>query len=153
MLRSIVAGAIAGAAGELALNIVTYGDMLVRGRPASEMPATVARRMAETVGIGPSQRPLRAANRHEAAGALLGYGMAVGMAVGYAILRRFGIRPSVPVAGLALGGGAMAISDTTAIALGATDPAEWGVSGWVADIVPHAVYGIVTAATLERIDP
>ena len=38
MIRTLFAGAIAGAAGEIALNIVSYTDMLVRARPSSSMP-------------------------------------------------------------------------------------------------------------------
>jgi hypothetical protein len=38
MLRGVLVGTLAGAAGTVALNIVTYADMAVRGRPASEPP-------------------------------------------------------------------------------------------------------------------
>jgi len=51
MIRTLVAGAIAGAAGEIALNVVSYGDMLVRARPSSDMPGKVAGRMAEAAGV------------------------------------------------------------------------------------------------------
>ena len=34
-------------------------------------------------------------------------------------------------------------------ALGITDPRTWGTSDWVSDVVPHLVYGVVTAATAE----
>ena len=155
MIRTLVAGAIAGAAGELALNVLTYGDMLVRARPASQMPAKTARRLADEAGVQlatPGERPEKASIREEAAGALLGSGMAVLMSVVYAVLRRAGVRLPFPVGGLLLGGAAMAVSDTTATALGATDPAEWGMAGWVSDIVPHAAYGIVAAATVDLID-
>jgi len=52
-----------------------------------------------------------------------------------------------------MGGVAMAVSDSAATALGATDPTTWGVSGWLSDLVPHMAYGMVAAATLELIDP
>jgi len=78
--------------------------------------------------------------------------MAIGTAVAYALIRRVGLRLPVPIAGLAMGGAAMAISDSTATAMGVTDPASWGAAGWLSDIVPHAAYGIVAAATLELID-
>lgn len=155
MMRTLVGGAIAGAAGESALNVVTYVDMLLRARPASSLPAKVAGRMADAAGIEfsqPGERPDKAETRREASGALLGYGMAVGTAVAYAVLRRAGLRLPVPIAGLAMGGAAMAVSDTTATAMNLTEPGTWGVSGWLADIVPHAAYGIVAAATLELID-
>ena len=38
----------------------------------------------------------------------------------------------------------MAGSDVPAVATGATDPKTWGTSGWLADIVPHAIYGLLT---------
>ena len=43
MLRGVLLGAVAGAAGNLTLEIVTYGDMLLRGRAASGVPAKMAR--------------------------------------------------------------------------------------------------------------
>jgi hypothetical protein len=155
MLRSIVAGAVAAAAGELALNVVSYGDMLVRARPPSEMPGKVAKRLSDTLGlefVQPGEAPGKAVNRQEAAGALLGYGMAVSTTVVYALLRRAGVRLPVPLGGLVLGASAMAISDTTAVALGVTDPRAWGAAGWLSDIFPHAAFGIVAAATLEFTD-
>jgi drug/metabolite transporter (DMT)-like permease len=155
MMKTIVAGTIAGAMGEFVLNVMTYGDMALRGRPASEMPSKVVDRLAETAGVElgePWERSGKIANRQEAIGALLGYGVAAGVAVGYAVLRRAGLRAPIPVAGLAIGGGAMLLSDSIATAVGATDPTEWGVEGWLSDIVPHAAYGVVTAATLELID-
>jgi len=156
MMRTLVAGAIAGATGEIALNVVAYADMVVRARPASTMPGKVVGRVADLAGIEFSQAGERtdiAENRKEASGALLGYVMAVVTAVGYALLRRAGLRLPLPIAGLAIGGAAMAVADSAATALGVTDPRTWGTEGWVADIVPHAAFGLVVAATLEFIDP
>jgi hypothetical protein len=155
MIRTIVAGAIAGAAGEMAIDVFTYGDMLARARPASEVPAKVAGRLAEGAGIElaqPGERPDKAENRKQAGGALLGYVTAIGVATGYAVLRRIGLRLPMPVAGLAMGAAAMALSDTAATALRVTDPTTWGAEGWIADIVPHAAYGLAAAATLELLD-
>lgn len=155
-MRTIAAGAIAGAAGELALNVASYADMLIRARPSSSVPGKVAGRMADLAGVElsrPGERAEIAETRREASGALLGYGMAVGTTVAYALLRRAGLRLPVPVAGVAMGGAAMAVSDSAATALGATDPTTWGVAGWLSDIVPHVIFGVVAAATLEMIDP
>lgn len=155
MIRTIVNGAIAGAAGEAALNVLTYLDMLVRARPPSAMPGKVADRLADAAGIElaqPGERPDKHVNRREAGGALLGYVMAIGMAVLYAVARRLGVRMPLPVAGIAVGGAAMFASDATATGLGVTDPTTWGAAGWAADIVPHLGYGIVTAAVLEFLD-
>jgi hypothetical protein len=155
MLRTIVHGMIAGAAGELALNVLTYLDMLVRARPASELPAKVAERLADAAGVEfaqPGERPEKAASRTEATGALLGYATAGGVAVAYALVRRIGLRLPTPIAGVVVGAAAMTLSDSTATALRVTDPTSWEASSWVADIVPHAAYGFVTAATLELLD-
>ena len=155
MIRTIVSGAVAGAVGETALNVVSYADMLLRARPASRMPGAVASRMAHMTGLElaqPGERADKAESRAEASGALLGYVMAIGTAVAYAALRRAGLRLPVPFAALAMGGAAMAVSDTTATALGVADPTTWGVGGWMADIVPHAAYGLAAAATLDLID-
>ena len=46
---------------------------------------------------------------------------------------------------------AMAASDVPATMLEVTNPAEWGTSGWLSDIVPHLAYGVVTAAVFETI--
>ena len=156
MIRTIVAGAIAGATGELALNVVSYADMLVRARPSSSMPGKTAGRLADLAGVElarPGERAEITETRREASGALLGYGMAVATAVAYALLRRVGLRLPVPLGGLMMGGAAMAVSDSAATALGATDPKTWGVSGWLADIIPHLAFGLTAAAILELIDP
>jgi hypothetical protein len=45
----------------------------------------------------------------------------------------------------------MAASDVPIAATGASDPRTWGVSGWLSDLIPHLVYGLVTAATFDAI--
>jgi len=50
-LNAIVKGLIAGAAGTAALNIATYGDMTLRGRPSSTAPAELAGILADKVGL------------------------------------------------------------------------------------------------------
>ncbi|MDQ3346310.1 MAG: hypothetical protein M3473_08475, partial [Chloroflexota bacterium] len=102
MMRTLVAGAIAGATGEIALNVVAYADMVVRARPASTMPSKVVGRVADLAGIElsqPGERTDIAETRKEASGALLGYVMAIVTAVGYALLRRAGLRLPLPIAG------------------------------------------------------
>ncbi|MCI4066567.1 hypothetical protein MRQ36_30035 [Micromonospora sp. R77] len=147
----LVDGAIAGAVGSAALNVVSYLDMTVRARPASSTPEETARRLAGAahVDLGPEDR---AANRRSGLGPLLGYGMgiAAGAAFGLLAARR---RLPVPVAVGLLGGGVMAVSDGSMTALGVTDPRRWGRAGWVADIVPHLAYGMAAAATWNRLRP
>ena len=170
MANRIVAGLVAGAAGTLALNVAGYLDMLVRGRPASRLPADVAGRLADEIGL-PLDFDLdadaendvdadddeeleergRVANRQEALGALLGYSNGLGIGVGYALLRLILPRPPTWLAGAALGGLAMAGSDYPATRLGLTDPQTWSGADWIADVVPHMAFGVVTAAAFEAI--
>ncbi len=51
MANKAMAGLIVGAVGTTALNVVTYADMVLRGRPASETPAKVAGILAGKVGV------------------------------------------------------------------------------------------------------
>jgi hypothetical protein len=162
MLSDILFGTLAGTAGTVALNVVTYADMALRGRPASETPAKVAEKVAAGVGDlagqdgatqqgqSPSvQHRQTAQQRASGLGALLGYATGLGVGTAYGVLR-LGV-PSVPVplAGIVLGATAMAASDVPSIKLDVTDPAEWGTSGWLADIIPQLAYGLVTAAVYE----
>jgi hypothetical protein len=62
-------------------------------------------------------------------------------------LRRW---PPVAV-GLAVGAAAMAATDTGATVAGAADPRQWSGAEWLADIVPHAVYGLTTALAFDRL--
>lgn len=167
MPNRIVAGLVAGAAGTVALNVTTHLDMLVRGRPASQLPAQVAGALADEIGLpldfdldgaeategsgGEAADDDRLANRQAAVGALLGYanGAAIGLAYGVSRL----VLPRMPLwlAGSALGSAAMAASDVPATRLGLTDPRTWRPVDWAADVVPHLVYGTVTALTFEAL--
>ena len=89
MLRRVLLGVIAGAAGNLTLEIVTYGDMLLRGRSASGVPAKIAGILADDFGIealssAATSNP--ADNRRSAAGALLGYALGVGLGGAYGLV-------------------------------------------------------------------
>ncbi|WP_219975998.1 hypothetical protein [Rubrobacter xylanophilus] len=142
MAGSLMLGAVAGAAGTVALNAATYADMALRGRPASGVPAEVASRLAGKVGLDLSAGDEEAtANRRSGLGALLGLATGVGVGMAYGLLGRRGDLRD----GLMLGLAAMAASDAPAAALGVTDPREWGVEAWVADLLPHLLYGVVTA--------
>lgn len=164
MANRIVAGAIAGASGVLALNVVSYLDMLVRGRPASSVPARVAAKLADEIGlpldfegINPKEGAESdedgggdvVAHRHEALGGLLGMINGVGIGIAYGIVRLILPRPPTWLAGAALGSLAMAASDYPSARLGVTEPRDWSATDWAADVVPHMAYGIVTALTFE----
>jgi hypothetical protein len=165
----IVAGLVAGAAGTIALNITTYLDMLIRGRPASTLPAQVAAKLADEIGLpldfddddgnvdaddddateqGPRERQ---PNREAALGALLGLSNGLGIGLAYGLVRIVLPRPPAWMSGAALGGLAMAASDYPATQLGLTDPRDWSGSDWAADVVPHMAYGVTTAVVFEAL--
>ncbi|WBB76473.1 hypothetical protein O7602_13465 [Micromonospora sp. WMMD1128] len=147
----LVDGAIAGAVGSAALNVVSYLDMTLRARPASTTPETTAGRLADVahVDLGPGEE---AANRRAGLGPMLGYvtGVAAGAAFGLLAARR---RMPLPVAVTLLGGGVMATSDSSMTVLGVTDPRTWRRVDWLSDLVPHLAYGLVAAATWRRLRP
>ena len=155
MPNNLLRGAIAGAAGTIALDVTTYGDMLLRGRSASNVPAKVAETMAAKVGLdlGAGGTPEQAESRKSAVGALLGYATGVGLGVLHGALRPHLAVVPRPAAGVILGLGAMAASDVPIAATGASDPRTWGVSGWLSDLIPHLVYGFVTVAVYEAVTP
>ena len=171
MANRIVAGLAAGAAGTMALNVAGYLDMLVRGRSASTLPTDVAGRLADEIGLpldfdlDPEDTATdidtdddedgdvneRVANRQEALGALLGYSNGLAIGVAYGLIRLAVPRPPAWLAGALLGGLAMAASDYPSTRLGLTDPQTWSGADWLADIVPHMAFGVVTAATFDSI--
>ena len=112
--------------------------------------------MADTLGIdvlATSATSDQADNRRSAAGALLGYGLGVGLGSLYGLLRpRLGRgRVSIPLAGAAVGLTAMTVADASYAVTGVSDPRTWTATDWISDIVPHLIYGIVTVATYETI--
>lgn len=153
LARRLGAGLLGGAAGTAALDVVSYLDMVARGRPASDVPARVAGELAGRAGAPLQGDDPRTSARRSGAGALLGYATGLGLGAAYALARPAigpGPRRALPLAsGMALGLAAMAASDVPAVAVGATDPQRWGVPGWLSDLVPHLVYGVVTAVVVE----
>ena len=153
-MNRVLRGAIAGAAGTIALDLTTYGDMLVRGRGASSVPARMAGVLADQFGITPLETRTTgdvADNRREAAGALLGYTTGVGIGLVYGLLRGHPDRKASPLAGAAVGLSAMAASDIPIALTGVSDPATWSTTDWLSDFIPHLVYGLVTVAVYEVI--
>jgi hypothetical protein len=156
MLTSGLLGGVAGATGTVALNITTYGDMLLRGRAASDVPAQVAGVIADTFGIEPlSTRDAGGPGQHRrsAAGALLGYATGLGLGAVYGVCRARGVPVSGPCAGVALGLLAMMASDVPIALTGVSNPRSWTPADWAADLIPHLIYGLVTAQTYEAIAP
>jgi molybdopterin-binding protein len=154
MMRSVLVGTAAGAVGTAALNIVTYGDMALRGRPSSDVPSTLVKNLATSARIEPlTADDETGQNRRSGVAALLGYVDGLGVGVLYGAVRPV-VRRRIPVAlgALVAGAAAMAMSDVLAVRSGATDPKTWGASGWVADIVPHAIFGLAVALTFDVLD-
>src|SRR5215207_3730833 len=122
ILRYAGVGALAGAAGSTALNMATWVDMAVRGRPASSTPEQTAAKLAELAGTEvPGDEETRQ-NRLSGLGPLFGSGAGVGVGVLFGLLRVAGVRPSGLLGAALTGGAMMAVSDGTMTALGLTDP-------------------------------
>ncbi|MDH2425461.1 hypothetical protein [Sphaerisporangium sp. TRM90804] len=150
-LRGLGAGALAGTAGTTALYAVTYLDQATRGRPSSTLPDQTAARIAALAGadLGEGEK---AEARAQGLGGLLGIatGIAVGAAYGAACGAAARQAP-VPVAAAGLGAAASLAGLLPMTALRLTDPRAWGVSGWLSDLAPHLVFGLVTAVTFRMV--
>lgn len=134
MPSSVLAGVAAGAAGTVALNVATYADMTLRGRASSDVPAEVAGELAMRAGIALADGTDDGANekaqhRKRGLGALMGYGVGLGLATAYGLLHPHLSTSGRLAAGAALGLAAMAASDVPATALGKTNPKTWGAAG------------------------
>jgi hypothetical protein len=148
--RGLAAGTIAGAVGTLALDVVSYGDMLLQGRAASALPGQAAARLAEMVGFDLGAADSDAArNRGTALGALLGYGTGVAVGAAFGVWARR--RHLSSLTGPLFGGVAMVVANGPMVAQRLTDPRTWGAAGWASDIVPHLAYGWVTVWTYRAI--
>ena len=156
MLREMLIGTAAGAIGTVALNAVTYGDMAVRGRPASSVPAQVAGKLADKTGVDLFSEDegfdtSMAQNRRRGLGALQGYVVGLGVGTVYGLVR-LGLRGvSEPRAGVVLGLAAMAGGDVPTTVLGVANPARWSLSSWASDSIPHLAYGLVTAVAYDAV--
>ncbi|MFN2557543.1 MAG: hypothetical protein ABR592_11890 [Nitriliruptorales bacterium] len=154
LARDLVHGLIAGATGTVALNLMTYLDMALRARPASPVPAQTAKELADAadVDLAPDNDEETEQNRSQGLGALLGYVSGLGFGALYGLVAPRVGATSVPVAAGALTLATMAGSNVPATAAGITHPREWSAKDWIADIVPHLLYGIVTAAVFDTIN-
>lgn len=151
MIRQVLLGAAAGAAGTTALNAVTYLDMTLRGRPASTTPERTVDQVAGRVHAHIPGDDEHRGNRRSALGALAGIATGVAVGAAYGAARACGFRPPLWVGALAAGGAAMLGADVPLAALKVSDPRTWSRSDWAADAIPHAVYGVVTAATARAV--
>ena len=154
MFREALVGIVAGAVGTAALNVATYADMAIRARPSSSAPSKMVSILADKAGLslssqGKGTQDEEAQNRESGLGALLGYVNGLGTGIAYGLVRSQLDDVSIPLASTVVGLTAMAASDTPLVALKVSDPRTWGISGWMADAIPHLIYGLVTVAAYE----
>ncbi|MFH9400399.1 hypothetical protein [Streptomyces sp. NPDC017638] len=149
MMRSVVRGCAAGAAGTTVLNAVTYGDMALRGRASSQAPARTVEKMARSVGWPVPGSGDDRENRLAGLGALAGIAVGLGTGAAVALAHRAGVRPPWWLGGAATGALAMAATDLPMARLGVSDPKSWSATDWVSDAVPHLMYGLVTYGVLR----
>jgi hypothetical protein len=142
-------GLLAGAAGVTALNAVTYLDMSITGRPASDTPQQAVKRLAERAGVTIPGDPDVQSNRLNGIGPLLGIATGLQMGLVAAVLYRLGLRRPAWLAAAMYGGVAMLASNAPMAKLGVTDPKQWTAEAWVRDAVPHLAYGLAVQATLS----
>jgi len=147
-MASVTRGLIAGAVGTMALDIATYLDMVVRGRPASSTPERSVQRLAEIVGLDLGKGE-EAENRATGLAAVLGYATGLGGGVAYALLVRR--RLPWPAATAVFTGLTMAGSSIPMTLLGVTDARHWSAADWTADVLFHLAYGAAAAAAYERV--
>ena len=152
-LRSVFGGLAAGAAGTTALNAVTYLDMAVRARPSSSTPQDTVDTLAHKADVTIPGDEQDRENRLQGLGPLSGIVTGVGVGAALGIARGLGWRPPVAVSTLVATAVVLVGANGPMAALGITDPRKWNLNAWVSDVVPHVAYGLVTAATLEGVDP
>jgi hypothetical protein len=146
----ILAGAAAGAAGTAALNAATYLDMTIRGRSASDTPQRTVDKLAGSAVPGEGQTR---DNRLTGLGSLSGIVTGVGIGAAFGVLRRLGLRPPALIGGTLVGLAAMAATDSSMASMGISDPRTWSAADWLADLLPHLAYGLVTYGTLRALQP
>jgi hypothetical protein len=149
----LLSGAAAGAAGTTALNVITYLDIAVRGRPTSTTPERTVEAMAKLFGLTVPGTGDSLANRLLGLGALTGYAAGIGMGLVLGLAYALGWRPGLPVATLVATAIALIGTNGPMTLLGVTDPRTWGVVGWISDVIPHFGYGLVTALVLRYLYP
>jgi len=142
-------GVAAGAAGVTALNAVTYLNMALRGRAASDAPEQTVEALTKALGAHiPGGGDVRR-SRRTALGALSGIGTGIAVGVAASTARAAGFTLPAPVGVLVTGAAAMAASDVPMAALGVSDPRGWAPSAWLSDVVPHLAYGLVTRVVVH----
>jgi hypothetical protein len=149
MIKGLIRGAAAGAAGTTALNAVTYLDMAWRGRPSSSTPQQAVEELAKLAGQPIPGSGEERDNRLEGLGALAGIATGIGVGALAGELRAVVLRLGPVVGPVLLGAAAMAATDASLTRLGLTDPREWDATAWLSDAGPHLAFGVVSYAALR----
>lgn len=151
LLRLAAFGLAAGAAGTTALNTASYLDMVLRGRPTSSTPEDTVEALSETAHVAVPGTGEARDNRVAGLGPLTGIaaGLGVGAALGAA--RAAGWRPGLAQATVVSTVAVELAGNGPMTLLGVTDPRTWPAKSWVADLVPHLAYGVVTATVLDAL--
>ena len=144
----LLRGAAAGAAGTTALNVVTYLDMAVRGRPASSTPGDTVERLAATAHLTVPGDGEARASRVEGLGALTGLVAGVGVGGLLGLARASGFRAGTLLTTLVV----LVSTNGPMTVLGITDPRTWSRADWISDLVPHLAYAAVVTTTLDALD-
>lgn len=148
-VAGLLAGAAAGAAGSSALNAVSYLDMVVRGRGASDIPSESVERLSEVTRVPVPGQGAARTNRVAGLGPLIGLATGVGVGAALGLARAVGCRrPGTAATAVVATAGALVGANAPIAALGISDPRTWSATDWLSDLLPHAAYGAVTAWTL-----
>jgi hypothetical protein len=145
----LLSAAAAGAAGTTTLNVITYLDIAVRGRPTSSTPERTVEAMARLFGLTVPGSGDVLANRISGLGALTGYAAGIGMGMILGLAYALGWRPGLLVATLVASALALVGTNGPMTVLGVTDPRTWSLVDWISDLIPHLGYGVVTALVLH----
>ena len=148
LLGWVLRGAAAGAAGTTALNVVTYLDMAVRGRPASSTPQRTAEALAGLAHVTVPGQGATRANRVEGLGALSGLASGIGVGGLLGLARASGVRTGTLVTTLIV----LVSTNGPMTVLGITDPRTWSAADWISDVVPHLAYGVVVTTTMDALE-
>lgn len=151
LIKGIVNGAVAGAAGTTALNAVSYLDMVWRARPASSTPEESVKRLAAKTGVGIPGDDDERINRIAGLGPLLGIATGLGVGAVLGAAASLGLRTGPLRTVLLSSAAAMTASNVPMTVLGVTDPRSWSAQDWASDVLPHLAYGAVTAHVLEHL--
>jgi hypothetical protein len=141
-------GAAAGAAGTTALNVVTYLDMVVRGRAASSTPERTVEKVAEIAHVPIPGEGEKRTNRVQALGALTGLVAGIGAGGLVGVARAAGFRAGTLLTTLTI----LVATNGPMTVLGITDPRTWSATDWLSDLVPHLAYSAVITTTMDAFD-